>query len=89
MDNVYIIFVLNGGLKRNEKVEEFLENKGIENANIVTYQAGSVFDLIHGEPTIWIVGQNGNIIYKHIGFQQGDEKLYEKEVNKLIEYSGI
>jgi len=45
--------------------------------------------LIAVEPTIWIVEQNGKIIYKHIGYRQGDEILYEKEVEKLIKNSGI
>lgn len=86
-NDVFIIFILNE-LKRNEKAKEFLESNGIENANIVLYQAGSVYVLIPVEPATWIVGQNGKIIYKHIGYRQGDEILYEKEVEKLIKKNG-
>jgi len=83
-DDVYMIFILNE-LKRNEKAKELLESNEIKNANLVLYKGGSVYDLIPAEPTTWIVGQSGKIIYRHIGYRQGDEVLYEKEVEKLIQ----
>jgi len=85
-ENVYIIFVMDD-LRGNEKAKELLDGNGIERANIALYQPGTIRDLIPVEPVIWVVGRNRRIVYRHAGYRQGDEILYEEEIAKLINSS--
>jgi len=40
---------------------------------------------IYGFPTSYLVDRAGQIIYTHIGFDEGDEPTLEAEIQKLLE----
>ena len=39
---------------------------------------------IYGQPTTYLVDRNGQIVFTHIGFEEGDELQMEKEIQKLL-----
>ena len=40
---------------------------------------------VQGFPTSYIVDRQGRILYRHLGFDEGDEKKIEQEIRKLLE----
>lgn len=40
---------------------------------------------IQGFPTSYVVDRQGRIMFRHLGFDEGDEEKIEKEVVKLLE----
>ena len=39
---------------------------------------------IYGYPTSYLVDRTGQIMYSHLGFDEGDEVKLEKEIKKLL-----
>ena len=40
--------------------------------------------MVTAVPTLLIVDQTGNIVYRHEGFNAGDEEIIRDEINKLL-----
>lgn len=83
--NTKFIFILNQP-KRMEQAKNLFNSYNIKSPTIAILDNTNAYDLIKAEPTTWIVNKEGKIIYKHVGYQQGDEKVYSDEIDKLAEY---
>jgi peroxiredoxin len=42
-----------------------------------------VFD-VRGFPTVFMIDREGRIIYCHLGFEEGDEEMLEREILELL-----
>lgn len=40
---------------------------------------------VYATPTTFIVDRNGRAIFKHVGFGQGQEAMFEREIDMLLE----
>jgi thiol-disulfide isomerase/thioredoxin len=80
--NPNILFILNQPETLTQAKDLFKDYK-FKNPNIAILKNTNAYDLIWAEPTTWIINQKGKIIYKHIGFQSGDENKYLTEIKKI------
>ena len=78
-----IIFVLNQPDRKQGALDLFAES-GIRSPTIVVLEAGSAYDLISEEPATWIVDPAGKIVAKHTGYSPGDERVYRREIDRLL-----
>lgn len=74
-----VLFVLNNPALA-EGVPRLFARAGIESPAVVTLTAGSAYDHIPGEPTVWIVDPEGRIVARHTGYRPGDEAAYAREL---------
>jgi thiol-disulfide isomerase/thioredoxin len=81
-DEVEFLFVLNQPRLR-ERVPGLFEQNGLPDPPIVVLESGSAYDLIPAEPSTWIVDKTGTVIAKFIGFQPGDELVYQQKLTEL------
>ena len=65
-------------IAENELTYTFLEN-GEDDDDLV----GSVFG-VRAFPTSYLIDRDGNIMFYHLGFEAGDEKHIEEEIQKLL-----
>lgn len=82
-DGVAFYFILNRPKMEQEAISLF-EETGISEPVILTIEQGSSYDLIVAEPTVWIVDHSGKVISKQTGYNEGDEKIYEKNILDLL-----
>jgi peroxiredoxin len=80
--NPNILFILNQP-KTLEQAKNLFKDYNFKNPNIAILNNTNAYDLIWAEPTTWIINQEGKIIYKHIGFQKGDENKYLTEIKNI------
>lgn len=66
-----------------DAAKRLLAKHGLEGATVATLQSGSAYDLIPGEPTTWVVDAGGTIIRKYVGYRQGDEDRYRRDLAEL------
>jgi thiol-disulfide isomerase/thioredoxin len=82
-DNVVFIFILNRSDLKQEAIAMF-EKSSIRKPIIAVLEKGSVWDLISAEPSIWIMDKSGTVMFRHSGYKQGDELIYEKMLQRLM-----
>lgn len=81
--NLVIIFILNRPDLKQQAIDLF-EKSGIDKPTIAVLENGTVWDYIEAEPSIWIADKSGKAIFRHSGYKQGDELIYQKKLSKLI-----
>jgi thiol-disulfide isomerase/thioredoxin len=81
-EDVAFLFVLNKPDLKREALA-LLEQSGIHSSTIVTLESGSAYDLISAEPSIWIADKAGKVVFRHSGYEQGDELIYRRELSKF------
>jgi peroxiredoxin len=79
-------------IEANQETEgalKFIEEKGLTYTFVedVEDEPTVVRDTlgVEGFPTSYIVDRKGRILYRHLGFDEGDEKTIEEEVKRLLE----
>jgi peroxiredoxin len=75
--------------RETERAAQFIEEAGLkftclENGEGESEAVEGVFR-VTGYPTSFIVDRRGRIMYYHLGFDEGDEKVIEEEVLSLLE----
>jgi hypothetical protein len=79
---VRFVFVLNKP-ELAAKAEALFARHNIQNSLIGRLTVGSAYDLIAGEPATWIVDQEGFVVERHRGYEEGDEEKYRRELSEL------
>lgn len=82
-DKVNFIFILNRPNMMQEAIALF-EKSGIDKPIITVLEKGSVWDFIPAEPSVWIADKTGKLVFKHSGYKQGNDSIYERELSKLL-----
>jgi thiol-disulfide isomerase/thioredoxin len=75
------IFILNQP-QTIKQAYQLLSRYDYKNPTLAILSNLNAYDLIQSEPTTWIINKQGKIIYKHVGYQKGDEETY---LNEIIE----
>ena len=75
--------------RETKRAMKFIEEAGLEftcleNGDGESEAVEGVFQVM-GYPTSFIVDRQGRIMYYHLGFDEGDEEVIEKEVLLLLE----
>jgi len=81
-DEVEFLFILNQPRLR-EKAPSLFDKNGLHDPTIVLLEQGSAYDLIPAEPSTWIVDKTGTITAKFVGFDPGDERVYQQKLTEL------
>ena len=76
------LFVLNPP-KLQEEGFDLLKKNGIEEPTLVIVQTGSAYDLISAEPTTWIIDKKGKRVRQYVGYENGDDLIYQRELAAL------
>lgn len=84
INDVVFIFILNWPNLKQEAIDLF-EKSGINKPVIAVLENVSAWDLISAEPSIWITDKAGKIAFRHTGYKQGDELIYERKLSRLIQ----
>jgi thiol-disulfide isomerase/thioredoxin len=84
INDVVFIFILNWPNLKQEAIDLF-EKSGINKPVIAVLEKGTAWDLIPGEPSIWITDKAGKIAFRHTGYKQGDELIYQRKLSRLIQ----
>ncbi len=82
--DVVFIFILNRPDLKQESISLF-EKSGIQKPIIAVLQNGSAWDLISAEPSVWIKDKAGKVTFRHCGYKQGDEMIYQQKLSRLIQ----
>ena len=80
-----MIFILNQP-QRIEQAYQLLKDLNYKNPILAVLYQMNAYEIIKAEPTTWIISKQGKIIYKHVGYQRGDENIYLSEIEKLKKY---
>ena len=81
-DEVEFLFILNQP-RLKEKAPGLFEKNGLYDPTIVVLEKGSAYDLIPAEPSTWIIDKTGTVAAKFIGFDPGDELVYQQKLTEL------
>jgi len=76
------------GMRDTERAKKFIEKNGltfttIENPAGDAEVVQSVYK-VSGYPTSFLINREGKIMYFHNGFEEGDEKVIEEEIQSLL-----
>jgi len=79
-------------IEANQETEgalKFIDEKGltytfVEDVDADETVVGDTLG-VQGFPTSYIVDRQGRILYRHLGFDVGDEEKIEKEIVKLLD----
>lgn len=76
-------------LRDTERARKFVADKNLtfaflENGSGEGDVAGRLYG-VGGYPTSFLLDRDGRIMFSHLGFEDGDEKKMEAEINKLLE----
>lgn len=82
---VKYIFILNQPQKLRQAYQ-LLGYFNFQNPTLVMLNNINAYDIIKAEPTTWMVNKQGKIVYRHVGYHQGDEVIYLNEIEKLKKY---
>ncbi|MBD3348089.1 MAG: redoxin domain-containing protein [Candidatus Eisenbacteria bacterium] len=82
------IVSIDGG-RRTRAAEEFLDEHGATHT-VLGDPENTVFEAyeVRGIPTTVVIDQSGRLMYKHVGFRPGDEEIFAKEIETLLEWGG-
>jgi hypothetical protein len=80
-----IEFVVIDASNRKEKTQEIVSEKS-PSLTVALDEEGAAWDnyKLYATPTTLIVDQAGRIIFKHVGYGPGMEKMMEKELALLL-----
>lgn len=78
------IFILNQP-EKYEQARSLLDDYQFKDPIMATLKDRNAYDLIMAEPCTWIINEEGKILYKHVGYRQGDETIYLDEIVALRE----
>jgi len=86
IDGVEVIAIESN--RQTDQATSFIEEAGlgfvcVENGVDDGEVVRSVFR-IQGYPTSWIVDRNGRVMYRHYGWEDGEEKEIEAEILTLL-----
>ena len=74
--------------RETEQAMNFIDEAGLEFTCLENGadDAEVVYDVfrVQGYPTSWVVDRQGRVMYRHFGFDEGDEKKIEAEVLSLL-----
>ena len=76
------VFILNQP-QTIKQAYQLLRRYDYKNPKLAILNNLNAYDLIHSEPTTWIVNKQGKIIYKHVGYQKGDDETYWNEIIEI------
>ena len=76
------------GKRQTEKATAFIEKHGLtytalENGEGDAEVASAVFG-VQGYPTSFLVDRDGRVMYRHLGFEAGDEVHLAEEIESLL-----
>ena len=83
-NDVVFIFILNRPDVKQEAIALFEESR-IDKPIIAILQNNSVWDFISVEPSIWITDKTGKMVFRHGGYKQDDELIYQQKLSRLIQ----
>jgi len=73
------------GPRNSSKVRPFTRSMGITYPILLDVNSDVMADLmVTAVPTLLIVDQSGNIVYRHEGFNAGDEEIIKEEIDKHL-----
>ncbi len=70
-----------------DRATKFIEENSLTYHLLETEEENDVVDdvfNVHVFPTSFLIDKDGNIMYCHIGFEEGDEEGLEKEILSLM-----
>lgn len=67
-----------------QEARRMMADACLRSPTMLTVADGSAYVLIAGEPTVWIVDEDGLIRFRHSGYEPGDEAMYRKELLELL-----
>jgi peroxiredoxin len=74
--------------RETEQAMNFIDKAGLEFTCLENGadDAEVVYDVfrVQGYPTSWVVDRRGRIMYRHFGWEPGEEKEIEKEILSLL-----
>jgi len=72
-----------------EGAQKFIEEKNLPYRFLENGEGDEevVRDLfgVRSFPTTYLIDETGKILHAHVGFEEGDEEKYEKEILKLLQ----
>jgi len=76
------------GMRDTERAKKFIEKNGItfktiENPAGDAEVVQTIFK-VSGYPTSFLIDRAGKVMFFHNGFEEGDEKVIEEEILKLL-----
>jgi hypothetical protein len=85
-DGKGIVFVVIDASNRKEQTQEIVSEKS-PSLTVVLDEEGAAWDSykVYATPTTFIVDPAGRVIFKHVGYGPGMEKMMEKELDLLLE----
>jgi len=83
-DRGVVVVSINRG-ERVKAAEEFLNTHKVVHA-VLSDPSGGVFDAyrVRAIPVTVIVDRNGRVAFRHVGFSQGDEERFAREIESLL-----
>ena len=66
-------------IAENQLTYDFLEENAAEDARVVPGIIGN-----WGYPTSFIIDREGQVVYTHLGFSEGDEEEIEEQIRTLL-----
>lgn len=83
-DRPVIVVSIDGG-KRGEAAEEFLDENNVTHL-VLNDEEQEVFQTygVAGVPTTVIVDHAGRTMFRHVGFAEGMEERFEREIETLL-----
>jgi len=76
------------GMRDTERAKKFIEKNGltfttIENGVGDAEVAQTIFK-VSGYPTSFLINRDGKVMFFHINYEEGDEKVIEEEIQSLL-----
>jgi thioredoxin-related protein len=83
-DRPVTIVSIDGG-QRGEAAEEFLDENNVTHV-VLNDEAREIFQSygVAGVPTTVIVDHAGRAMFRHVGFMEGMERRFEREIETLL-----
>ncbi len=71
-----------------ERAQKFIADKGLtftmlENGEDDQEVVRSIFN-VRGFPTSYLIDRQGRIMFYHLGWEEGDEVIYEEQIKQLL-----
>jgi peroxiredoxin len=78
---------INSG-ERSSKAEEFIDEHGavhrqLNDPDRIAFEAYGVSAI----PTTVVIDESGRMMFRHVGFREGMESLFEKEIETLLAWA--
>ena len=75
--------------RRPRDMEGFLDEKGVAHT-VLHDESNDVFDTygVVGVPTTVVIDQAGRLMFRHVGFVEGLEEQFAREIDTLLTWGG-